>query len=160
MPAISLQEQGEPPLEPQVEQQEDLNDDELLEEDLEEEEEELGQEDFEEELDELAEDLEDREGADGHREERRLLQERLKQAQQELEHFRQQEQQEMLDAGEVEASRAFLCLFLPFKCSYRSVSWLPFPGAWVRAIDVTQNTSYSLRWWECCLSLVSCPVAW
>lgn len=110
MPAISLQEQGEPPLEPQVEQQEDLNDDELLEEDLEEEEEELGQEDFEEELDELAEDLEDREGADGHREERRLLQERLKQAQQELEHFRQQEQQEMLDTGEVEASRAF-CLF-------------------------------------------------
>lgn len=96
------QEQGDPPLEPQVEQQEDLNDDELLEEDLEEEEEELGQEDFEEELDELAEDLEDREGADGHREERRLLQERLKQAQQELEHFRQQEQQEMLDAGEVE----------------------------------------------------------
>eukprot|EP00435_Cladocopium_sp_Y103_P010032 s1917_g2.t1 len=66
--------------------------DEFLEEELEEEEE-LELDELE---DELAEDLSD--GPEQHKEERRLLQERLKQAQQELENFRQQEMQE----GEVE----------------------------------------------------------
>lgn len=75
---------------------------ELDQEELDQEEQELEEEDQEEEEeyeeDELADDLRS-DGPEHHREERRLLQERLKQAQQELEHFRQQELQE---TGQVE----------------------------------------------------------
>ena len=90
----------------QEEDQDELEElDEFLEEELEEEEEEELE-------DELAEDLSD--GPEQHREERRLLQERLKQAQQELENFRQSSEQQMqaagdVDDGEVEARPCSVC---------------------------------------------------